>query len=136
MGLNGTQHLLKALGIDPAEITQGIEAFKKSVLEVKAAQERIESKLDRILTAVERDAEAPSKDVDEMLDHLSLNSGIDPHTAGFFVLPRGKSTMVKEGQFFRDSGGLTEEWGKAWVPVNDTSLEDARHQGSKMLVKN
>jgi uncharacterized protein YhaN len=72
MGLSGTQHMLKALGIDPAEIMQGIEAFKKTVLEVKAAQERVEIKLDRILNAVERDADAPSKDVDEVLDHLAL----------------------------------------------------------------
>ena len=49
MGLNGTQHLLKSIGINPAEIMAGIEAFKNLAVEVKARQENIETKLIEIL---------------------------------------------------------------------------------------
>lgn len=38
-----------------------------------------------------------------------------------------KATVhVKEGDFFREQGGLTEEWGKHWIGINATSLNDAR----------
>jgi hypothetical protein len=45
MGLNGTQHLLKSIGIDPAQIMEGIESFKNLAVEVKARQERVEKML-------------------------------------------------------------------------------------------
>lgn len=38
-----------------------------------------------------------------------------------------KATVyIKEGDFFRDQGGLTEEWGSHWVGIQATSLNDAR----------
>jgi len=48
MGLNGTQLLLKSLGVDPAEIMAGVESFKNLAVEVKARQERVELMLETI----------------------------------------------------------------------------------------
>lgn len=36
------------------------------------------------------------------------------------------NVYVKEGNFFRDQGGLTDDWGKNWIPIYATSLNDAR----------
>lgn len=56
-------------------------------------------------------------------------------TAPFFVtittfkhpFEEKKATVhVKEGDFFRSQGGLTEKWGAAWTGINATSLNDAR----------
>lgn len=39
------------------------------------------------------------------------------------------SPMVKEAKFFESQGGLSDEWGKAWEPINDaTSIGDARRK--------
>jgi hypothetical protein len=38
-----------------------------------------------------------------------------------------KATVyVKEGEFFRSQGGLTEDWGKHWTGIQASSLDDAR----------
>lgn len=37
--------------------------------------------------------------------------------------------FVKTHEFFRSQGGFTEEWGKSWVPLMATSIEDAREKG-------
>ena len=79
MGLNGTQHLLKSIGINPAEIMAGIEAFKNLAVEVKARQERVESMLieisdaqTRILAALDslpiEGERRVTSDVDDVLD--------------------------------------------------------------------
>jgi hypothetical protein len=56
-------------------------------------------------------------------------------TAPYFVIIRSfqhpfeekKSTVyVKEGDFFRSQGGLTEEWGSTWIGIEASSLDDAR----------
>lgn len=56
-------------------------------------------------------------------------------TAPFFVsistfqhpFQEKKATVyVKEGDFFREQGGLTEAWGKHWTGIKATSLADAR----------
>jgi hypothetical protein len=36
------------------------------------------------------------------------------------------TVYVKEGNFFRDQGGLTEEWGTHWTGIYACSLSDAR----------
>lgn len=36
------------------------------------------------------------------------------------------TVYVKEGSFFREQGGLTAEWGKNWIGIDATSLNDAR----------
>lgn len=41
-----------------------------------------------------------------------------------------KATVnVKEGNFFRAQGGLTADWGAAWIGIDATSLDDARLKG-------
>lgn len=55
-------------------------------------------------------------------------------TAPYFVSIRTysdgsekRSTVyVKEGNFFREQGGLVEEWGTHWTGIEATSLNDAR----------
>src|SRR5271154_2846027 len=37
--------------------------------------------------------------------------------------------FVKTYEFFRSQGGFVEEWGKNWVPLMATSIEDAREMG-------
>ena len=38
-----------------------------------------------------------------------------------------KATVyVKDGNFFRQQGGLTSDWGKHWTGIEATSLDDAR----------
>jgi hypothetical protein len=60
---------------------------------------------------------------------------IDRKTAPYYVLiqvyttpGRGKqaTVYVKEGNFFRSHGGLTDTWGKNWIPMEADSLDDAR----------
>lgn len=55
-----------------------------------------------------------------------------PADVTHFVLPRGNHTMVKEANFFREQGGIKDDWGRRWVPVRATSIEDARRQGAEM----
>jgi hypothetical protein len=38
----------------------------------------------------------------------------------------GKALFVKEAALFKEQGGLTEEWGKAWVPVIARTIGEAR----------
>jgi hypothetical protein len=82
MGMNGTQHLLKSIGIDPAQIMEGIESFKNLAVEVKARQERVEAMLlqiaddqVRILAALDSlpiDGERRTgSDVGDVLDALA-----------------------------------------------------------------
>lgn len=52
-------------------------------------------------------------------------------TASYFVLWRENvpnAPMVKEGDFFREQGGLIKEWGRAWEPITATSIGDARRR--------
>lgn len=42
------------------------------------------------------------------------------------------SVFVKDLSFFRGQGGFRETWGKNWVPVVGTSIEDARLEGCKL----
>lgn len=55
----------------------------------------------------------------------------DRATAPYYVLWRKgvpNSPMVKEGDFFRAQGGLVENWGKHWDPIEATSIGDARRK--------
>lgn len=38
----------------------------------------------------------------------------------------GKALFVKEADFFKSQGGLTQDWGKNWVPVTARTIGDAR----------
>jgi|ERR1700734_1299830 len=82
MGLNGTQHLMRAagidpenpvgslldkMGIDPKEVLKGFQAFKTAVDEMNRRQERIEWKLDKLLENMP-DRIDPS--VDDVLNKL------------------------------------------------------------------
>lgn len=42
----------------------------------------------------------------------------------------GEALFVKEADFFRSQGGLTEQWGKAWTPVVARSIGEARRKAS------
>lgn len=73
----------------------------------------------------------PLSDVDGQPGKLPL---APRETAPFFVLirtwkhpfqPKQATVYVKEGDFFRGQGGLTEEWGAAWTGITATSLRDA-----------
>jgi hypothetical protein len=34
-----------------------------------------------------------------------------------YVLPRGRNSMVKTADYFREQGGPGSDWGSNWVPV-------------------
>lgn len=39
------------------------------------------------------------------------------------------SPMIKEAQFFAGQGGLSQDWGKGWEPIDDAaSVGDARRK--------
>ena len=42
------------------------------------------------------------------------------------------SVFVKALDFFRSQGGFREAWGKNWVPIVATSIEDAREKGCQL----
>lgn len=51
--------------------------------------------------------------------------------APYYVLWRPSvpnAPMVKEGDYFRELGGLTAEWGESWQPIQATSIGDARRK--------
>lgn len=52
--------------------------------------------------------------------------------AEYRVLINEAGVYVKEGAFFKDQGGLTEPWGRAWEAIEASSLYDARRQGIKL----
>lgn len=54
----------------------------------------------------------------------------DCDNAPYYAVNNGYTVYVKEGQFFRDQGGLTESWGKDWIPVNASSIGDARRKAA------
>ncbi len=37
--------------------------------------------------------------------------------------------FVKALDFFRSQGGFTQDWGKNWIPIVATGIEDARERG-------
>lgn len=39
---------------------------------------------------------------------------------------------VKEGEFFKSQGGLTQKWGKDWKPLQAFSIGDARRKGAAL----
>jgi len=49
-----------------------------------------------------------------------------------YVVSNGVSIFVKEANFFRSQGGLTEPWGRRWRPVHASSIEHARQIGDSM----
>lgn len=50
----------------------------------------------------------------------------------YMVLIQPWGVYVKEKSFFIEQGGARDEWGKAWRPVQATSIEAARNKGKKM----
>lgn len=44
----------------------------------------------------------------------------------FYVMHNGASWFVKEADYFEGQGGLTEEWGKRWIPLYADTIEHAR----------
>lgn len=47
----------------------------------------------------------------------------------YYILTRPWGVYVKEGNFFESQGGLKEEWGQQWTPVQADSIEHARSIG-------
>lgn len=66
--------------------------------------------------------------------HLSmqLNELKKPQKLVYYLLIEPWAVYVKEGDFFRDQGGLTENWGKRWEPVVAADIEAARAIGIKL----
>lgn len=60
-----------------------------------------------------------------------LESNMEPLKL-HYVLLKSPNVMVKEGEFFKEQGGLKEKWGKNWVPVKAKSIEHARAIGTEI----
>lgn len=43
-----------------------------------------------------------------------------------YVNWNGGAWMVKEGQFFKEQGGLTQRWGRHWRAIYADTIEHAR----------
>lgn len=73
----------------------------------------------------------------------SEESALEPvpfrEIAPYYILTKagaeaGHGTVfVKEGNFFREQGGLREEWGATWNAVRASSIREARDIGYNML---
>jgi len=59
----------------------------------------------------------------------------DRDTAPFYVVinsfqhpfeEKRANVYVKEGNFFRSQGGLTDDWGKNWIGIEAKDMNDAR----------
>ena len=53
-----------------------------------------------------------------------------------FTGQKAATVYVKEGEFFRSQGGLTEDWGKAWKAIDAESVDDARRKGHASVGSN
>jgi hypothetical protein len=80
--------------------------------------------IERLLAGKDRDVELTG--LAEQLRQL-----LHPDST-FYVLPRGRHTMVKTAEFFRAQGGLKEPWGSFWRSVIATSIGQARRLGAVM----
>lgn len=47
----------------------------------------------------------------------------------YYVHFNGAAVFVKEAEFFKSQGGLTEDWGKAWKWLEADGIEHARLLG-------
>ena len=48
---------------------------------------------------------------------------------GLFRKAAPSSPMIKEAEFFKSQGGLTQAWGKNWEPIRDAStIGEARRK--------
>ncbi|HEJ3062545.1 TPA: DUF550 domain-containing protein [Pseudomonas aeruginosa] len=73
-----------------------------------------------------------SAPADKAIEHNRADDPIDDDT--YFVHRNaGKKVFVKHGPFFRDQGGLTQNWGKGWTRIKATSIEHARQIGEELL---
>lgn len=53
----------------------------------------------------------------------------------FYLHHNGHSVFAKKESFFKAQGGLTEPWGKNWVRVEASTIEEARELWPKTPVK-
>lgn len=73
-----------------------------------------------------------SAPADKAIEHDRADDPIDDET--YFVHRNaGKAVFVKHGPFFRDQGGLTQDWGKGWTRIKASSIEHARQIGEEVL---
>lgn len=73
-----------------------------------------------------------SAPADKAIEHDRADDPIDDET--YFVHRNaGKAVFVKHGPFFRDQGGLTQDWGKGWTRIKASSIEHARKIGEELL---
>lgn len=69
---------------------------------------------------------------DKAIEHVRADEPVDDNT--YFVMRNaGGAVFVKHGPFFRDQGGLTEDWGKNWTRIRAGSLKHARQIGEGLL---
>ncbi|MCO7556147.1 dATP/dGTP pyrophosphohydrolase domain-containing protein [Metapseudomonas otitidis] len=73
-----------------------------------------------------------SAPLDKAIEHDRVGDPIDDQTY-FAHRNAGNKVFVKVGQFFRDQGGLTQEWGKNWTRIKADSLEQARKIAEEVL---
>lgn len=50
----------------------------------------------------------------------------------YFLSVNDHGVYVKDGQFFREQGGTTSEWGKNWQRVEAESMYKARNIGIRL----
>lgn len=52
--------------------------------------------------------------------------------AEYFILVNEAGVYTKVGDFFREQGGIEQEWGKKWEKIEAESLHEARQIGIKL----
>ncbi len=68
---------------------------------------------------------------EEVLDEYNRGHGTtDIEKEGtYYICETFAAVYVKEGEFFKSQGGLTDDWGQWWRPVHAKSCEHARSMG-------
>jgi hypothetical protein len=56
----------------------------------------------------------------------------DP-VATHYVSRNAGAVFVKTADFFHQQGGLSQEWGRAWRPVQAASIGEARRKGAALF---
>lgn len=136
--------------------TQGvIDHIRKELLEIEADPCDIEEWIDVAILALDgawRSGSVPEQIVEALATKQAKNESrvwpdwrtmnpnkaiehdrsADRESAAFYISVNHWAVYVKEGDFFREQGGLREKWGTTWIPVSAGSIEEAREVGKKM----
>lgn len=67
---------------------------------------------------------------DKMRDEAKSQGDFDVYMV--MVVQASGSVFVKDLDFFKSQGGMTQSWGAHWIPIIASGIEDARKRGCEL----